>query len=826
MEKKYLRGKNTVKILKKKSTAFTIVSIIALSLSMFAILPMTSARNIDVWIYLSLAPNPTGVGQQTTVITWISQNTPTATAGTGVGEKWQDITIKVTKPNGAQETMGPYTADPVGFVATFYTPDQVGTYTFQSNFPGQTLSTGDFYPAADSYILELVVQQDAVAPEEGVPFTNDYWTRPIYGENHDWWPKTGNWLMPSFDNTFRFFDQGSAYNPYADGPDSAHIMWTKPITDGGLIGGSYGSASFYSGMSYEMKLTPPLVINGKYYYNLYPAGQGTGFAVLDLQTGEELWRNEEVTLSIGQIYQFESPNQHGGQPYLWNLGATYTMFDGFTGEKILEIENVTAGTARFEADGNLITYVLGGGNLTKWSATKCIPRPGPPGTTDYDQFRPWAAGRSGPLDWNDGIVWSVPVPAQPGMGAINEGIVNPDVLVARYYQANFAAGGIYSGLGWFLNVGYDIDTGAELWVQNRTMQGATYFIWQMLDYSHASGSNVYTYTVRDQLKTYGFDIYTGNQLWVTDARADAWGEFPGGQIIAYDHAYVTGFDGKVYAYNLADGNTDWVYSSGNAGADTPYGTWPFYSGLLVGDDKIYASTGEHSPQTPLWRGEKLHVINAHTGEGLWSIAGWFISHGNIIVDGYFVGLNVYDNQLYCFGKGPSETTVSAPKTAVAKGTKLLIEGSVLDMSAANEGTPCVAPESMSAWMEYLHMQQECPAEVNGVPVQLTAVRLSDGMTVDLGTKWTNGFYGIFDCEWTPEEEGQYTIYATFMGDVSYGSSSAATGILVGPAVSAGGPIEPEPTEGFVLGTTELAIIAVVIIALVGVVAFLTLRKRK
>jgi hypothetical protein len=608
----------------------------------------------------------------------------------------------------------------------------------------------------------------------------------------------------------------------------------KPLTDGGLIGGSYGSASFYSGMSYEMKLTPPLVINGKYFYNLYPAEQGTGFAVLDLQTGEELWRNEEETISVGWIPQFESPNQHGGQTFLWNLGATYKLFDAFNGDLITEIENVTAGTARFATYtfesqyvvGDLQTYTIADGNLTLWSASKCLPREGDtPGTTEFDQFRPWK-GAGGALDWKDGIVWSVPVPEHPGIPGINEGIVNEDVLVVRYYQPNFASGGIYSGLGWVLNVGYDTTTGAELWVQNRTQQGATYFVWQMLDYSHATNSDVYTWTVRDQLRTYGFDIYTGNQLWVTDPREDAWGEFPGGQIIAYDHAYVTGFDGKVYAYNLADGSTDWVYWSGNAGADTPYGTWPFYSGLLVGDDKIYASNGEHSPQTPLWRGEQLHVINAHTGEKVFSIAGWFISHGNVIADGYFVGLNGYDNQLYCFGKGPSETTVSAPKTAVPVGTKVLIEGSVLDMSAANEGTPCVAPESMSAWMEYLHMQQECPAEVNGVPVELTAVRLSDGMTVDLGTKWTNGFYGIFDFEWTPQEEGQYTLYATFMGDVSYGSSSAATGLLVGPAPSPSGQIEPEPTEGFALGTTELAIIAVVIIASVGIVAFLAIRRRK
>jgi outer membrane protein assembly factor BamB len=639
--------------------------------------------------------------------------------------------------------------------------------------------------------------------------------------------------MAGAETTARQFDQGCAYAPYNDAPESPHIMWTRPITDGGLIGGSYMSAAFYTGMSYEMKLSPPLVINGKYYYNLYPSGQGQGFAVLDLRTGEELWRNEEERITLGQIYQFESPNQHGGQPYLWNFGDTYKMFDGFTGEFILEIENVTAGSARFATYngtiGDIQTYSLAGGNLTLWSASKCIGRLGEFGTTEGDQWRPWVAGASGPLDWNDGVIWSVPVPEHPGIGSINEFIVHPDVLVVRYYQPNFATGGIYAGLGWFLNVGYDTQTGAELWVHNRTMQGATYFVWQMLDYSYVGqkDANLYTFTARDQLRTYAFDIHTGEQLWVTEPRADAWGEFPSGQIVAYDHVYIAGWDGKVYAHNIADGSTDWVYSTGNAGADTPYGHWPLYSGIVAADDKIIASTGEHSPQTPLWRGEKIHVIDAHTGDKIWSISGWFISHGNLVADGYFVGLNGYDNQLYCFGKGPSETTVSAPKTAIPAGTKVLVEGSVLDLSPANEGTPCVAPESMAAWMEYMHMQQECPAEVTGVPVELTAIRESDGMTFDLGTKWTNGFYGIFDCEWTPEEEGQYTIYATFNGDVSYGSSSAATGIIVGPAPAAGGPIEPEgPAEGFVLGTTELAIIAVVIVAIVAIVAFFALRRRK
>jgi len=794
--------------------------VLLLTVTVFATLPTASSREINILIFVALAPNPTGQGQPTTLMAWLSMPTPSS-MGQEVGETWSGITITVTKPDGEVDTMGPSTADPVGFVATFYTPDQLGDYTFQSHFPGQTVGA-NHYPAADSTVVTLTVQEDAVEAEVGVPFTDDYWERPIYGENRDWWPKTGNWPMAGYDSTFRFFDQGSAFAPYNDAPDSPHIMWTRPITFGGIIGGQYKSAAYYTGMSYEMKLNPPLVVDGWYYYNLFPAGQGLGYAVLDIRTGEELWRNEEVRVDIAQIYDYESPNQHGGQVYLWSLGATYKMYDAFTGEFILEIENVTGGTARLSPKGDLLTYTLGDGSITLWNSSKCIPPLGAPGTTEGDQWRPWLAGT---LDWKDGIEWSTTVPSHPGMAGINEGIVDPDVIVARYYQADFATGGIYAGLGWFLNVGYSATTGQELWVQNRTMQAATQFIWQMLDYSHTGDkeAGIYTYHARDQLQSYGFSIDTGEQVWITDPLDNGWAMFPAGQITAYGKYYMCTYDGKVHAYNLDDGKFAWEYFGGNAGVDTPYGHWPFYSGLLIADGKVFASNGEHSPQTPLWRGEKLHVIDAYTGDPIWNISGWFISHGNIVADGYFVGLNAYDNQLYCFGKGQSATTVTAPKTAIPEGTKVLIEGTVLDLTPAQEGTPCVSKDSMGPWMEYLHMQQEIPAEVTGVPVELTAIK-DDGTITDLGTKWTNGFYGVFDCEWTPDEEGFYTIYATFKGDDSYGSSSAATGILVGP-VSPAGQIEPEPTGA--LGITEIAIIAAVAVAVVvGIVTFWALRKRK
>jgi len=798
--------------------------VLVLTVTMFATLPIASSRTMDIYAFVALAPNPTGLGQGTVLMGWVSMPTPTV-MGQEVGERWENITITVTKPNGDVETLGPFEADPVGFVAMFYTPDQLGTYTFQTHFPGQTLLSGNYYTAADSAIVKLVVQEDQVLAEEGVPFTDDYWERPIYGENRDWWPKTGNWLMAAYDTTFRFFDQGSAFGPYSDAPDSPHIMWTRPITDGGIIGGKYSSTAYYTGLSYEMKLSPPLIINGRYYYNLFPADQGLGYAVLDLRTGEELWRNEEVWIDIGQIYDYESPNQHGGQTYLWSLGDTYKMYDAFTGDFILEIENVTGGTARFSDVGDLLTYTIGGGNITLWKSSKCIPPLGEPGTTEGDQWRPWVAGQSGPLDWKDGIEWSVPIPAHPGLPGIQAAITDPDVIVAYYFQNDFAVS-FYSGLGWFLDVGYSATTGEELWVQNRTMQSATQFIWQMLDYSNTGDkeADIYTYHARDQLRSYGFNINTGEQVWVTDPLESGWAMFPSGQITAYGKYYICTYDGKVHAYNVDDGSFAWEYFGGNAGVDTPYGHFPYYSGILIADDKIFASNGEHSPSTPLWRGYKLHVIDAHTGEGLWNISGWFISHGNIVADGYFVGLNGYDNQLYCFGKGQSATTVTASQKVIAKGDTVLIEGTVTDQSVGQPDTPCVSKESMSAWMEYLHMQQLLPMDATGVPVKLEAFG-SDGSYIDIGTV-TSELTG-FMYEWTPPDEGLYTILATFYGDDSYGSSYAGTGLSVGSAPTPAEPIEPEEPAEAPFITTEIAIIAAVAVAvIVGIVAYWALRKRR
>jgi hypothetical protein len=98
--------------------------------------------------------------------------------------------------------------------------------------------------------------------------------------------------------------------------------------------------------------------------------------------------------------------------------------------------------------------------------------------------------------------------------------------------------------------------------------------------------------------------------------------------------------------------------------------------------------------------------------------------------------------------------------------------------------------------------------------------------------------------WEPPVPGEYTIIATFAGTASYYGSYAETAMGVSerrapeaiepePVLSASAqyePVAPEPAEALAevpVVTVEVAIIAVVTIAcIIGVVAFLALRKRK
>ena len=818
----------------------TVALILMLTLTALiaGIQPSNAANTYDTRAFINVSPNTVGVGQYVLVSMWLSFPAPTAVPPL-YEESWKDFQVNIVKPDGTNETRGPFNSYAVGDYFIQYTPTMIGIYKFQFTFPGQTLSNTNIYRPSMSNVVELTVQQEQVPSWKETPLPTDYWTRPIYGTNPEWSSIAGNWPMPGNDYTARFFDVGSATNYYTKAPNSAHILWTKPIDDGGIAGGSGELTAYYGGMSYQAKFSPPTVINGRLYYNLYGEGflgSFPGFVAVDLRTGEELWRKTDVTLSFGQIIDYESPNQHGARSYLWSTsGTSWYMYDAIRGDLMVTIANATAGGVPvLDEKGNLFMYYLDGiaNRYYMWSATKAImSRILPIGSFFIWNFQPEAPIYREPIDWSAGMEWNVSIPDMPGSQTFRSSSktysLKDNVFVAMSIIPPDYAGSTHAQL-WEVaypatlqkdpngNYPTSID---QLWLADRStrqnLDHESRDIWTMLDYSNVE-DGVYTYRVRDQLQTIAYDAKTGVQKWITDPTTDAFGMFPGAGWIAYGKAFTAGYDGKIRVYNLETGALLWTYFSGYVGYNTPYGWGPFYGGLLFADNKVFGFNSEHSPNQPIYKGARVHAVNIATGNGIWSISGMFTAHRTLIADGILVGDNQYDNQIYAFGKGQSKTTVSAPLTAVTQGQSVMLTGTVTDQSPGKPGTPAISDESMSAWMEYQYMQQPIPMNAKGVSVTLDALD-SNGKLITIGTV-TSDMSGMFKKLWTPEAQGEYTIIATFHGSESYYSSYAETAVGV-TAAQASTSNAQAPTEWYTIGTGIAVIIA---IAIVGI---LLLRKK-
>ena len=177
-----------------------------------------------------------------------------------------------------------------------YTPTDVGTYTFQFTVPEQWIngSRPDLginyayqYLASTSPNVTLTVQQQPVSAIPGAPLPTTYWQRPIQTPNQEWSAIAGDWLTATYNATGRF-------NPYTTAPNSAHILWTKPVDFGGIMGGEFSYNSYYSGYSYFPKSANKMIMYGRLYYDTVTGGGNTLTTThcVDLRTGKEIWQPE------------------------------------------------------------------------------------------------------------------------------------------------------------------------------------------------------------------------------------------------------------------------------------------------------------------------------------------------------------------------------------------------------------------------------------------------------------------------------------------------------------------------------------------------------
>jgi outer membrane protein assembly factor BamB len=474
------------------------------------------------------------------------------------------------------------------------------------------------------------------------------------------------------------------------------------------------------------------------------------------------------------------------------------------------ITNVAPNLGTDWFDGNPVVYCIQQG---AWNNTI-------PYRRDYSYLIKWDLDKVTGNDWMTGVVWNVstvqPDGSGPGQGGRGSGL---------YVYGDY---GVMLSTGESKFYGVNLTNGEFTWIKD-----VGYPSMKSYGYIYDQSNGIFFGFDSAGMAINAYDMKTGDDLWTAPVGEYPWGSQISIRCTAYDRIYVGSFDGHLRCLNGLTGQQEWEYYIGDT-TETIFNTWAFYKGTAAADGKYYISTSEHTPSNPSIRGNKLFCFDAFTGDLLWNMTGAFDTN---IAEGYLVGACENDGYMYCFGKGKTETTVMAGPKVTAKGSSVVIEGTVMDMSPAQPGTPAISDEDMGAWMNYKHMQtlepktspfddhwgtSVCPT---GVPVKLIVVH-PDGNVEWIYTRTTD-MYGHFEHMYIPPTEGTYKILACFDGSESYWPSVAETAIAVQPGSSPAQQFGWQELTETSFTITEIAIITAVAVAIViGVVSYWMLRKRQ
>ncbi|XHH08027.1 MAG: PQQ-binding-like beta-propeller repeat protein [Candidatus Bathyarchaeia archaeon] len=814
---------------------------------------VTPDYTVNTRAFLSFAPNPIGVGQTLLVNVWT--NPPISP-----NRFQQGYSVEIMKPDNTTFTVGPFNSYAADATAYFtFIPDVIGTWQLKFTFAGQYFPNGTWLNSnlvpvntTNSYYLQsayyepastdwqpLTVQESMVQSWPLNDLPTDYWTRPVHFENRAWWPILGAYPPygvvgggPTWPADTNIYMSNYNFVPYVEAPNTAHIVYKQQVGLAGMIGGTAGQYGQTSSAS------APVIYAGRCYQTLTVPVNGvpTSCAVCwDIRTGQQYYA---IPVSAGgvtpQVISYTPPGvgavegaiaESTYSVSLLNLASNRLIkIDPYSGAVTLNVTGMTPqllGGAQgsvsqtgFYADPYVISIqTLGSGANTQYRLINWTTA----GTSTNFTSRiannvslPW-----GFVNWGGGVL------GYSGIVADFES----NIMVWMVGMAPLALG-VYHGT-WMMAV--DMTSGQLLW--NRTYEDTRYSTACLV-----ADHGMVAVLMEDGYYS-AFDLHTGDRVWDSDPFSYPWSSAGFGAYAvqsAYGLLYRQAYDG-VYAFNWSTGEMVWRFIAPAPPFETPYndgnGTavYSFNGGGFVADGKLYTYNTEHTPSYPRTRGWKLFCIDAMTGEGIWNITG-AMSPG-AVADGYLVNVNPDDGYVYSFGKGQSGTTVTASPKSSLQGTQVIIEGTVLDQSPAQPGTPCVSADSMTTQMEYLHMQLPQSgiwgnATMTGVPVKLTAIDPNCNI-IDIGETTTDAYYGTFSYPWTPDMEGQYTIIASFDGDDSYGSSSASTGIVVGTTSATSTPT----TSGTGDSSTNTTIMTVTIgmgiavIIAIAIATVLILRKR-
>jgi hypothetical protein len=839
------------------ATAAVALFLLLIMAAGFAVLPIKAqAARMKTFAFVDAVPNPVGVGQEVLIRFGVFQALGYPQDG------WTGLTVTVVKPDGTSQTLGPYRTDSTGGTAITFIPNTAGTYKLTAHFPEQAVPqtffdyergilifAGTVVGAATSDTIDLVVTEQPRQEHPGMPLPSEYWTRPIDPQLREWYAVSGNWVQRP-DNSLALYND--------DAPETAHVLWVKPLTTGGLAGGLLTGvpASSETGDAYAGKFINSVILNGVLYYNRDDdyAGQ-KGIIAVDLHTGEELWFRNNTYLSFGQVFYFNSFNYDGVYTYLWDTsaGSTWKAYDPFTGEWTYTMINMPSGTRVFGPSGEILIYQIDYANrwMALWNQT-AAGQTAPGFAIDPTTYGSWSNFWGGPLVSGSTIdasdprcySWNVTIPAgltpfSVGLFATTTKIYPEDrVVTISFNQTDVRV--------WALNLkglnskSTSTSTLFDKWWKAPAVWSEGQVTLHFVGATNEAENGVIALWAKELRKHYAFSTETGSFLWETDSEhflnAYGAGAIEHSWFFAYGRLYSTGVAGILYCYDLKTGNTLWTYKLDDPYTEPVTGNywWAWIS--VIADGKIYMGHTEHSAENPMPRGAPFVCLDAETGDVIWRVNGLFRQTrwggAAIIGDSIIATMDTYDQRIYAIGKGPSKTNVEASPEIAVHGNKILVKGTVTDVSPGTKspaltmrfpnGVPAVADESMSDWMLYVYKQFPCPANVKGVEVIIEVLDPNNNY-YEVARATSDGS-GFFSCTFEPPVPGKYIVIARFDGSKAYYGSHAETAIYVeeAPPTTATAP----PAESIADIYFVPAVIGIIVVIIVAtIINILVLRKR-
>jgi outer membrane protein assembly factor BamB len=718
-----------MKTRKQLFSAFFLALIMIAAMMFISNAPTTMGKQ-PAAAYVYATPAKIGVGETIYIVGWISPQPAVQRA------RYYNFTFTITKPDKTTELVLVDQSNVEGTTSFSYVCTMNGTWKVVLSWGGDALREG----AVSSAYAWTVEQGYSPTAWPSEPLPTGAWSWPISAEYYEWYQISGGWLGSNYNAS------NANFNPFTKGPDSSHVLWKYQGGIGGLMGGEWG---YYDSRGSP---TTPVAFQGRLYYT---TTEGFGSSVypllhvLDSFTGKEIFAKALPSNSTypgrGGTLQFElHPREKEGVESVSGTSQVISLW--VSGGGLWEVNPWDGNTLYYWVNGPSGLYADGAMYFNGYNTTK--------GASQALMTSKWDTR------------------AKTTVYTINATIdrVWGDILMDRRAYAPEPGIAVQAGIVAFWT--YDAKTGNQIAYIDTKMTSSV-----------ASGADsvgygcVFMHYVDRSVHAYS--LTTGREVWASDEAESPWGVFSAySSTVGYDMVYDGNYDGHLYAYNAKTGKTEWSYYSGST-TETAFGTYPWWGKIVAGGGKVYAATGEHTPPDPLPRGNKLYALDAYTGDLVWSIS--FMSGGGLIADGKLYYSNAYDGCVYCFDKGSTTTAVSVPQTVVPMGNSVLIQGSVTDQSPGSKGTPAISDESMSAWMEYLHMNKQMPTNATGVTVFLQAM-LSNGTVIDI---WhaKSDIMGHYEYTWTPPTADTYKIFATFEGSNSYYSSSGETALSVGQAAS-------------------------------------------